>query len=73
MKDSFPRIALAALAIFLIILAILSAFVQLRVDAATERVCRESCFPFVHRRVAGLCYCYTTSGDLHLADKLEAK
>jgi len=70
MKDSFSVIFLA---LILTVTALLAGIVQLRTDAATERVCRESCFPFVHRRVAGLCYCYTTSGDLHLADKPQTK
>jgi len=66
MKDSFSVIFLA---LILTVTALLAGVIQLRMDAATERVCRESCFPFVHRRVAGLCYCYATSGDLRLADK----
>ena len=70
MKDSFPFIFLA---LILTVVTLIAGAVQIRTDAATERVCRESCFPFVHRRVAGLCYCYTTSGDLRLADKSVTK
>ena len=70
MKDSFPFIFLA---LILALVTIVAGIVQLRMDASTERVCRESCFPFVHRRVAGLCYCYSQGGDLRLADKPGAK
>jgi hypothetical protein len=70
MKDSFPFIFLA---LILAVVTIIAGIVQLRMDVASERVCRTSCFPFVHTRVQGVCYCSTPEGDLRRADNPEGR
>ena len=71
MKDSAYTIAVVF--ILLTLAMALVGIVQFRSAKYSEQVCREACFPFVHRQVAGLCYCYTQEGNLRLVDKPEAK
>jgi hypothetical protein len=71
MKDTSATIAV--IVVLLAIAATFAGIVQVRRADAITVACREACFPFVSRQVAGLCYCYTVEGDLRRATKPEPK